>query len=109
MAATVSFFRLDFLSNPIFQPGDVHGIRIGPWNFLNGKSFSFTAWPFDLSTATRSMEVVRVRTETRPFPDSPPIPPIPPVPPHHVVIVDVKNVGPDPIVIWTLFMGVVAP
>jgi hypothetical protein len=46
------------------------------------------------------MEVVRVRTETRP------VPPIGPSPPHHVVFVDVKNFGPDPIVIWFLFMDV---
>jgi hypothetical protein len=105
--ATVSSFRFDFLSNPIWQPGDVHGIRIGPWSFLNGKSLSFTAWPFDLSTATRAIEVVSVQTVTRPWPDIGP--PFVPIPDHHVVFVDVKNVGPDPIVIWTLFMGVMAP
>jgi hypothetical protein len=99
--ATVSFFRFDFGSNPVWQSGDVRGVRIGPWNGFIGKSVSFTAWPFDLSTATRSMEVVRVRTETRPFLDT-----SLPFPPHHVVFVDIKNVGPDPIVLWTLFMSV---
>jgi len=106
MAASVMWFRFDFLSNPALQPGQINGVRIGPWSFFNGKSLSFTAWPFDLSTATRSMEVVRVRTETRPFPD---LPPLVPIPPHHLVFVDVKNVGPDPIVIWTLNMGLIAP
>jgi hypothetical protein len=104
MAATVSFFRFDLGSNPVWQPGDVHGFRLGPWNGFIGKSVSFTAWPFDLSTATRSMEIVRVRTETRPFPDIGPT-----FPPHHVVFVDVKNVGPDPIVLWTLLMVLIAP
>ena len=100
--AQVSSFRFDFLSNPALQPGQVNGVRIGPWDGFIDKSLNFAVWPFDLSTATRSMEVVRVRTETRP------VPPIGPSPPHHVVFVDVKNVGPDPIVIWFLFMDVIA-
>jgi hypothetical protein len=99
--ATVSSFRFDFLSNPVFQPGDVHTVRIGPWDGFIDKSLNFAVWPFDLSTATRSMEVVRVRTETRPVPQTGPSPP------HHVVLVDVKNVGPDPIVIWFVFMDVI--
>jgi hypothetical protein len=104
--AQVSFFAIHNFANPISQPGDIHGIRIGPWDFLRGKSLSFTAWPFDLSTATRSMEVVSVQTLTRPWPD--PLPPFVPID-HHVVFVRVKNVGPDPIVIWTLIMGVLGP
>jgi hypothetical protein len=32
-----------------------------------------------------------------------------PIPDHHVVFVSVKNVGPDPIVIWTLIMGIIGP
>jgi len=100
--ATVSSFRFDFLSNPPLQPGQVNGVRIGPWDGFIDKSLNFAVWPFDLSTATRSMEVVRVRTATRPFVDT-----SLPFPPHHVVFVDVKNVGPDPIVIWFLFMDVI--
>jgi hypothetical protein len=95
--AQVSFWRYDFLSN--LQPGDVYGVRLGPWNFFE-KSLNFTVWPFDLSTATRSMEVVRVRTETRPAPPMGLSP--------QYVFVDMKNVGPDPIVIWYLFVGVIA-
>lgn len=48
-----------------------------------------------------------MQTVTRPWPDIGP--PLVPIPDHHVVFVDVKNEVPDPIVIWTLFMGVIAP
>lgn len=48
-----------------------------------------------------------MQTVTRPWPDIGP--PFVPIPDHHVVFVDVKNVGPAPIVIWTLFMGVIEP
>jgi len=101
MAASVLFWRYDFHSSVGLQPGDVNGVRLGPWDFWE-QALSFTAWPFDLSTATRSMEVVRVRTETKPFDDT-----VFPFPLHQFVFVDVKNVGPDPISIWHLFVGVI--
>jgi hypothetical protein len=72
--ATVSSFRFDFVSNPVLQPGQVTGVRIGPWDGFIDNSLNFAVWPFGLSTATRTMEVVSVRTRTRPIPPSGPTP-----------------------------------
>jgi hypothetical protein len=98
MAQVSAVYRYDFLTNnPIFMPGDVRGVRFGPWTWF-GKSLSWTVWPFDLSTATRTMEIVSIRTRTTPGSPSP-----------SFVDLSVRNVGPDPIVIWHVFLAVMVP
>src|SRR5262245_10812313 len=47
MASVSAVYRYDFVTNPVFMPGEVRGVRFGPWSWF-GKSLSWTVWPFDL-------------------------------------------------------------
>jgi hypothetical protein len=96
--ATASFFRFDFLSNPAFLPGEERGTSFGPWEWF-GKSANWTVWPFNLSTATRGLEITHVEARSRPHQPTG----------EQLVRVWVRNVGPDPVVIWNLFLGIIEP
>jgi hypothetical protein len=96
--ATVSHYRYDFYLPQGFQPGEERGWSFGPWNW-GGKALAWTVRPFNLSTSTRTMAVTSVRARSTPGP----------IAGQEYVEVYVRNLGPDPIVIWYLWLGIIEP
>lgn len=96
--ATVNVYRYDFYVPEGFQPGDERGTAFGPWTWF-GKAAVWTVQPFSLSTSTRTLEITHVRGRTAPGEPAG----------REYVYVYVRNLGPDPVVIWYLFLGVIAP
>jgi hypothetical protein len=96
--ATVNYYRYDFYLPQGFQPGDERGTSFGPWQWFN-KSLAWTVQPFSLSTSTRTLEISSIQARTTPAQPTG----------HEYVYVYVRNLGPDPVYIWSLFLGIISP
>src|SRR5215211_6210978 len=96
--ATVQHYQYSHYDGTAFQPGAEHTWSWGPWDWSQ-KGIVVTAQPFTLSTAYRALSVTDVRVRT-----------VPAQPAADMYVqATIRNVGPEPIVIYNVSLTEIAP
>lgn len=96
--ATVSYYQYEHYEPAGFQPGASVTWWFGPWDWIK-KGVVVTAQPFDLSTADRALEVTNTWVRTTPASPTG----------DEWVYATIRNIGPDPIVIYYISLVEIAP
>jgi hypothetical protein len=99
MPPTFAIVQYPFVETNGVQPGESRSPNFGPWDGFFGGAFTWTVRPYGDVASFQSMKITDVidRANSQP----------PTFTVGNYVQVTVQNVGPDPIYLWYLFLGMI--